>query len=76
MESINCVDGDFVIRERRDKCKEYVLTVRVRGEYRHHEIHCTDNRSCDGKTYSIDGDQPFGTLEQLIGYYQASEVCT
>ena len=75
MKSIECNDGDFVVREKRDKYKEFVLTVRVKGEYKHHEVHCVEEGRLLDRKYYIEEGRRFKTLEELINYYQEGKVC-
>ena len=74
LESINCTDGDFVVREKRDQWKEFVLTVRVKCEYKHHEIHCVEEGKSLNKKFYIEENRGFNTLEELIKYYQEGKV--
>ena len=75
MDSIACVDGDFIIRERRDRYNEFVLTIRVKSEYKHHEIHCTEERKLSDRQCYIEESRKFSKLEDLVKYYREPKVC-
>lgn len=70
MENISCTKGDFAIRESQEVYNKFLLTVKMKNDYKNYEIH---HQPPD--EYYIEEGQTFKKLEDLVNHYQHNEVC-